>query len=134
LLLQPLGRQGRHVQHGHGTHQCGNPETGERTYEEDSTPEKWANKLGLITSYDLPVQTGAEVEEKHKDTYLRTLFIHGARSVLQHCGNKTDRFSLWAKALEERRGFNKACVAIANKLARVSWVVMAREEEFNPAL
>jgi len=49
------------------------PETGEITYEEDPTPEKWANKLGLITSYDLPVQTGAEVEEKHKDTYLRTL-------------------------------------------------------------
>jgi len=71
---------------------------------------------------------------KRGNTYLRTLFIHGARSVLQHCGNKTDRFSLWAKALEERRGFNKACVAIANKIARVSWVVMAREEEFNPAI
>lgn len=71
---------------------------------------------------------------KRGNTYLRTLFIHGARSVLRHCLNKTDKFSLWAKALEERRGFNKACVAIANKLARISWVIMAREEEFKPAI
>jgi len=71
---------------------------------------------------------------KRGNTYLRTLFIHGGRSVLRHCTNKTDKFSLWAKALEERRGFNKACVAIANKLARISWVIMAREEEFKPSL
>jgi transposase len=67
---------------------------------------------------------------KRGNTYLRTLLIHGARAVLQHATKKTDRFSLWAKALEERRGFNRACVAIANKLARIAWVVMAREEEY----
>jgi len=71
---------------------------------------------------------------KRGNTYLRTLFIHGARAVLFHSVNKTDRFSRWANALKERAGFNKACVAIANKLARVAWVVMAREEEFNPAI
>lgn len=71
---------------------------------------------------------------KRGNTYLRTLFIHGARAVLQHAAKKTDRFSLWAKALEERRGFNRACVAIANKLARIAWVVMAREEEYKLAI
>ena len=48
---------------------------------------------------------------KRGNAYLRTLFIHGARAVLRHSANKTDRFSLWAQALLERRGNNKACVA-----------------------
>ena len=71
---------------------------------------------------------------KRGNSYLRTLFIHGGRSVLRHSTNKTDKFSLWAKSLEERRGFNKACVAIANKLARIAWVVMARGEEFKASM
>ena len=70
---------------------------------------------------------------KRGNTYLRTLFIHGARSVLQYSENKEDSFSRWAQALKERRGFNRACVAVANKLARIAWVVMAREEAYRPA-
>jgi len=70
---------------------------------------------------------------KRGNTYLRTLLIHGARAVLQYVDKKDDRFSRWAKALKERRGFNVACVAIANKLARMAWVVMAREEQYRPA-
>ncbi len=71
---------------------------------------------------------------KRGNAYLRTLFIHGARSVLQHSANKTDRFSLWAQALLERRGHNKACVAVANKMARMAWVIMARGETYRPAM
>jgi len=71
---------------------------------------------------------------KRGNTYLRTLFIHGARAVLRYCANKSDRFSLWAQSLLERRGHNKACVAVANKLARMSWVIMARSERYRPAM
>ncbi|MEA2080454.1 MAG: IS110 family transposase [Pseudomonadota bacterium] len=71
---------------------------------------------------------------KRGNAYLRTLFIHGARAVLQHSANKTDRFSLWAQALLERRGYNKACVAVANKMARMAWVIMARGETYRPAM
>lgn len=67
---------------------------------------------------------------KRGNAYLRTLFIHGARAVLQHSANKTDRFSLWAQALLERRGHNKACVAVANKMARMAWVIMAKGETY----
>lgn len=67
---------------------------------------------------------------KRGNGYVRTLLIHGARSVLRHSINKSDPFSLWANALRERRGFNKACVAIANKLARYAWVVMSKDENF----
>jgi transposase len=70
---------------------------------------------------------------KRGNTYLRTCYIHGARSVLAASAGKSDRFSLWAQALLERRGHNKACVAVANKLARMAWVV-ARGESYNPAM
>ncbi|WP_028779629.1 IS110 family transposase [Shewanella sp. 38A_GOM-205m] len=71
---------------------------------------------------------------KRGNAYLRTLFIHGARAVLRHSGSKSDKLSCWAIQLAERRGFNRACVAIANKLARMSWVIAAREEEFRLAM
>ena len=71
---------------------------------------------------------------KRGNVYLRTLFIHGARSVLQRTEGKTDRFSLWAQALLARRGHNKACVAVANKMARTAWVIMARGETYRPAV
>ena len=57
---------------------------------------------------------------KRGNAYLRTLFIHGARAVLRHSATKTDRFSVWAQALLERRGHNRACVAVANKMARMA--------------
>jgi len=71
---------------------------------------------------------------KRGNAYLRTLLIHGSRAVLQNIGTKDDRFSRWARDLKERRGFNVACVAIANKLARMAWVVMAREEAYRPSM
>lgn len=67
---------------------------------------------------------------KRGNAYLRTLFIHGARAVLRYAANKTDRFSRWAQALLERRGHNKACVAVANKIARMAWVIMAKGETY----
>jgi len=71
---------------------------------------------------------------KRGNAYLRTLFIHGARAVLRCVANKSDRFSRWASALMERRGHNRACVAVANKLARIAWVIMARGESYSPAI
>ena len=70
---------------------------------------------------------------KRGNAYLRTLFIHGARAVLRHSANKSDRFSLWAQAVMARRGHNKACVAVANKMARMAWVIMAKGETYRVA-
>lgn len=71
---------------------------------------------------------------KRGNAYLRTLFIHGARAVLRHSANKTDRFSRWAQVVLERRGHNKACVAVANKMARMAWVIMAKGETYRVAV
>jgi len=70
---------------------------------------------------------------KRGNAYLRTLYIHGARAVLRHSANKDDRFSRWAQAVLARRGHNKACVAVANKMARIAWVIMAKGETYRVA-
>ena len=71
---------------------------------------------------------------KRGNAYLRTLYIHGARAVLRHSATKMDRFSCWAQALLARRGHNKACVAVANKLARIAWVIMAKGDVYRPVM
>ena len=62
---------------------------------------------------------------KKGDVYLRTLLIHGGRSVLVSARSKTDpdRFQMWALQLQRQYGYNKASVAVANKLARIVWAV-----------
>ncbi len=71
---------------------------------------------------------------KRGDRYLRTLLIHGARAVLSRSAGKTDRRSRWLEALKARRGFNRACVALANRNARIVWALLARGESYRPAL
>jgi transposase len=60
---------------------------------------------------------------KRGDKYIRSLLVHGARSVLLHSKKKTDKYSQWAKKLNDRAGHNCTCVAIANKNARILWAL-----------
>jgi transposase len=69
---------------------------------------------------------------KRGDGYVRTLFIHGARCVLNHAPRKTDRLSRWATEVMRRRGRNVAAVALANKMARIAWVILARGQRYQP--
>ncbi len=68
---------------------------------------------------------------KRGNTYVRTLLIHGARAILSCVDKFDDSRSRWIKALRERCGFNKACVAIANKQARIIWALLTRGENYN---
>jgi len=70
---------------------------------------------------------------KRGDQHLRTLLVHGARAVVRTAVGKTDRFSQWVNELRERRGTNRAIVAVANKNARIIWALLARNEEYRPA-
>jgi transposase len=67
---------------------------------------------------------------KRGDTYLRTLFIHGARSVVYRASRKTDPRSVWIADKQRRLGTTKACVAVANKNARIVWSLIARGERY----
>jgi len=71
---------------------------------------------------------------KRGDTYLRTLLIHGARSVIKHCEGKEDRRSQWVNQLSKRRNRNIATVALANKNARIAWAVLSRRETYLQAV
>jgi transposase len=64
----------------------------------------------------------------HGDPYLRTLLIMGARAVLQAAAHRQDRLSRWALELRKRRGYHRACVAVAAKNARILWAVLAKGE------
>ena len=67
---------------------------------------------------------------KAGDSYLRSLLVLGARSVLQAAKHRKDPISRWACALAERRGYWRAVVAIAAKNARMCWAVLSKGEEF----
>jgi len=59
------------------------------------------------------------------DSYIRTLLVLGARAVLRRAQRERDPLSRWAQALQERRGYHRACVAIAAKNARRVWAALA---------
>ena len=66
---------------------------------------------------------------KRGDAYLRNLLVQGARSVLQTAPAHQDRLSRWALGLQQRRGYYRTLVAIANKNARIAWVLLAKDQE-----
>ena len=70
---------------------------------------------------------------KRGDRYLRSLLVHGARSVVRLATNKDDRLSRWINKLKSTRGFNKTAVALANKMARIGWALLRHETVYRTA-
>ncbi len=68
---------------------------------------------------------------KRGDAYLRTMLIHGARSVIYRATQKADADS-WLVKLTTRRNKNVAAVAMANKTARTVWALLAHGRDFRP--
>ena len=71
---------------------------------------------------------------KRGDAYLRTLLIHGARSVIRTAKGKEDRLSRWVVALAARSHPNVAAAALANKTARMAWAMMRNGTDYQPDL
>ena len=94
---------------------------------------RFASSLGIVPrehSSGLRQHLGAIT--KRGDPYLRTLLIHGARSVLLAASRAKhpDRLQTWALRLQNRRGHNRTAVALANKLARIVWAVSTHQTEY----
>ena len=83
--------------------------------------------LGLVPKHS---GTGGKVRlqgiSKRGDTYVRTLLIHGARSVLSHAKEP----GAWLEGLKARRPANVVIVAQAAKMARTIWAVTAKEQDY----
>lgn len=88
---------------------------------------EFAAFLGLVPRQS---GTGGKIRlgsiSKRGDPYLRTLLIHGARSVLCHAKSPT----AWQKGIQERRPNNVAAVALANKMARTAWAILAHGQAY----
>ena len=69
---------------------------------------------------------------KHGNSYLRKLFIQGARAVLQQRTKQAPGLNEWLARLASRTHHNVVAVALANKLARIAWAVLAKEERYQP--
>ncbi|MFK0571822.1 IS110 family transposase [Endozoicomonas sp.] len=63
---------------------------------------------------------------KRGDTYLRTLLIHGGRTVVRVADKHDDRRNNWIQELDKRRGKNISAVAVANKNARIAWALFTK--------
>ena len=71
---------------------------------------------------------------KRGDTYLRCLLIHGARAVIYKAKDLENPTHKWVIDLKNRKGANKAAVALANKNARIIWVLLAKQQEYKHAV
>jgi transposase len=91
---------------------------------------EFAAWLGLVPRQ---TGTGGRIRQmglsKRGDTYLRTLLMHGARSVIIQ-----GKRSAWIDDLLKRRPFNVVVAAVANKLARTIWAVLARPQAYRASL
>ena len=71
---------------------------------------------------------------KSGDKELRTLLIHGARSVVIHAHRKDDALNRWVCGVKARRGIHKATVALANKMARIAWAISVQQADYQARL
>ena len=90
----------------------------------------FAASLGLVPRQE---GTGGKVKlgpiSKRGNGYLRRLLVNGATSVLHSKPGKQDPWLLKLLASKPRK---VAAVALANKMARIGWALMTRQEDFRP--
>jgi len=88
---------------------------------------EFAACLGLVPRH---TGTGGKVSvgrlSKRGDPYLRTLLMHGARAVIHHAKDKNP----WLQQMLARRPLNVVVAALANKMARTAWALVAHGREY----
>lgn len=67
---------------------------------------------------------------KRGDSYLRTLLIHGGRSVVRVAHKHQDKRNQWIGEIKQRRGENISNVAVANKNARIAWALLTKKQDY----
>jgi transposase len=67
---------------------------------------------------------------KQGDRYLRSLFVAGALAVIRYAKIHGTEHRPWLTALLGRRPAKVAAIALANKIARMAWAMMAKGERY----
>jgi transposase len=84
----------------------------------------------------VPSQSSSGGEErlgsisKRGDRYLRSPFTTGALAVIHYAKLDGAKHRRWLTALLARRPTKVAAIALANKIARMAWAMMARGERY----
>jgi transposase len=68
---------------------------------------------------------------KRGDSYLRTLLVQAAKSAVMTAHKRSDPISQWVVKLKDRVGWQKACVALGHKHARIVWAMLVRGKSFD---
>ena len=101
--------------------------------EQFSSGRQFAAWLGLTPQQH---STGGKTRlgdiSKQGDRYLRRLLVVGATAVMRHVKDKPTPMADWIRKLSEKKPFLLVSVALANKLARIAWVVLTRKEAYHP--
>ena len=89
--------------------------------------------LGLVPKHE---QSGNKLKSmgisKNGNRYLRTLLIHGARTVVSLYKNTDDPLKRFANKIKQNRGKHIAYVAVAHKMARIIWAMQTKNQAYNP--
>jgi transposase len=95
----------------------------------------FAASLGLVPrQYSTGGETVLLGISKRGDKYLRSLLVQGAHAVLCRVDHRTDALGMWAKNLLARKPLNKVACALANKMARIIWVLLTKGGTYNSQL
>jgi len=69
---------------------------------------------------------------KSGDRYIRTMMLHGARAAIGWGCDRDTPLARWINPMIQRRGYNKATVALANKNACIAWSIVANDAHYDP--
>ena len=96
-------------------------------------PKELAVWLGLTPrQYASGTHTVNKGITKRGNSYLRKQLIHGARAIMPRTEKKNDDFSLWVSELRLRKHACCAVVAVAHKIARLMWVLLKKQQTYQP--
>lgn len=91
----------------------------------------FAASLGLVPrQHSTGGRASLQGISKRGDKHLRSLLVQGARSVMRYAERRTDSLGLWLQALLQRRHSNVVACALANKMARIVWAILAKGGEY----
>ena len=88
----------------------------------------WPDRRTVFSRYPSPRN---DTIDETGDRYLRGLFVAGALAVIRYAKNHGTKHRPWLTALLARRPTKVAAIALANKIARMVWAMMAKGERYN---
>lgn len=108
-----------------------------RIWQNSTDPDQFRSGRQLAAWLGLTPQqhsTGGKTQlgiSKQENRYLRRLLVVGATAVIRHTKDKATPMANWIRKLLEKKPFRLVSVTLANKLARIAWVVLTRTEAYS---